>query len=89
MEETKRTRIAICMGSSCFARGNNQTLQQMLDYVKRHGLQDSVELKGLLCKGACSGGPNLEIDGTPYRAVEPGAILQLLDHHLRPPGGPG
>jgi NADH:ubiquinone oxidoreductase subunit E len=84
MEASRRTLISICMGSSCFARGNNRTLQVLREYLRTRQLEDQVDVKGLLCGGGCSQGPNLVIDGMAYHAVQPAALVELLDHHFRP-----
>ncbi len=75
-------RICICMGSSCFARGNGKNTRVLKEYVERAGLDSSVELVGLLCEGKCSAGPNLQIDGRTYRGVAPSALETILDHHF-------
>ncbi len=82
MPDSKTVHIQICMGSSCFARGNNRTLQALREYVQTRGLEGAVDIRGLLCGSACSQGPNMVIDGVPYRAVEPGSVEEVLDHHL-------
>jgi len=86
MPDTKSLSISLCLGSSCFARGNNTTLQVVQEYLRTHHLEGQVEVRGLLCKGGCSQGPNMVIDGAAYARVEPSALPALLDHHLRASG---
>lgn len=80
-------RVSVCMGSSCFARGNGQTTRALLRHVKDSKLEDEVELEGLLCEGKCSCGPNLRIDGRIYHGVTPAAVLDLLSHHVKARSG--
>ncbi len=87
VEASRRTQISICMGSSCFARGNNRTLQVLREWLRVRQLDAQVDVRGVLCGGACSDGPNLFIDGKAYHAVEPGAVVELLDHHFRSGSG--
>ncbi len=75
-------RILICMGSSCFARENRENLLLIEEYLKSHGLTDSVHIEGSLCIGECSKGPNLVIDGTMYHGVDPEKINEILDKEL-------
>ncbi|PKN80922.1 MAG: NADH-quinone oxidoreductase subunit F [Candidatus Cloacimonetes bacterium HGW-Cloacimonetes-1] len=75
-------RILICMGSSCFARENRENLRIIEDYLKSHGLTDSVHIDGSLCIGECSKGPNLVIDGTMYHGVDPEKLNEILDKEL-------
>lgn len=46
--------IVICMGSSCFSRGNRGTLEFIEKYLADRGLTDKVkELKGSRCEDRC------------------------------------
>lgn len=58
--------IVICMGSSCFSRGNRGTLEFIEKYLADRGLTDKVELKGSRCEDRCPDGPNVKIGGTIY-----------------------
>jgi NADH:ubiquinone oxidoreductase subunit E len=73
------------MGSSCFARGNCRNLELILEYLEKRGLKAQVEVKGALCEGRCSSGPNLTIDGTDYTQVDPVSVVALLNHHFVKP----
>ncbi len=57
MPEEKR--INICLGSSCFSRGNKDVVMFIKDYLKKHHLEDKVIFKGARCMGNCSNGPNM------------------------------
>lgn len=77
--------ITICMGSSCFSRGNRRNLEVVQDFFKTHRLPPSVELSGHLCEGHCKVGPNIHINGKLYHAVDPIVVLALLNHFVPPP----
>ena len=62
--------IKVCMGSSCFARGNAKNLQLIQKYLAENGLEAEVELTGLRCCDKCSKGPNLTIDGVEYNNID-------------------
>ena len=72
MNQAKR-RIQICMGSSCFSRGNglNAELLQRLE-------TDGAEISGCLCAGLCKDGPIVEVDGVVHRRVEPTTLRDIL-----------
>ncbi len=72
--------IAICMGSSCFSRGNNRNIEVIQGYLASHHLPPAVELTGHLCQGHCQSGPNVSINGKLYHEVDPIVILGLLNH---------
>ncbi len=78
--------IRICMGSSCFARGNRRNLTAITDFIQRRGLDPrSVRIEGCLCESACANGPHVRINGTLYHRVDPSGVVQLLDAHCRHP----
>ncbi|MDO4527395.1 MAG: (2Fe-2S) ferredoxin domain-containing protein [bacterium] len=71
--------VTICMGSSCFSRGNNQNLEVVRAWLAAHGKEAAVELKGCRCGNNCGDGPNLWINGTRYQEVRPETIPALLE----------
>ncbi|MFO7671751.1 MAG: (2Fe-2S) ferredoxin domain-containing protein [Bacteroidales bacterium] len=77
-----RKEIKICMGSSCFSRGNRQTLQVIQHYLKEHHLEGEVILKGNHCLGDCNDGPLLKIGSKVYYQVTSDAILEILENEL-------
>ena len=74
------TNIEICMGSSCFSRGNNRNIEVIQDYLALQKLPPGVELKGHLCQGHCKSGPNVTINGKMYHEVDPIVIIGLMNH---------
>ena len=74
--------IKVCMGSSCFARGNIQNLQLIQNYLKENGLDAEVELVGLRCCDKCSQGTNITIDNVEYHNIAKGTLLDILEKHF-------
>lgn len=71
--------IVICMGSSCFARGNRKNLEVAEKFVAEHGLNVKVELAGSRCEDVCREGPNVRINGVMYSRVDTGTLIDLLN----------
>ena len=76
--------IVVCLGSSCFARGNSENLAIINQHVKTHGLNASIRLTGKLCQDQCKLGPNLTIGGEFYHGVTAARLRELLQQ----PGSP-
>ncbi len=76
--ENRPVEITICMGSSCFARGNGENLEIIENYLAEHRLEACVELAGSRCEGLCAEGPNLIVNGRPFQKVDRGMLLDLL-----------
>ena len=75
--------IQICLGSSCFARGNNKNLQIISKYLKDNNLEAEIELTGLRCCNLCSKGPNTTINGQEDDNVDQGTLIDILDRTFK------
>jgi len=71
--------IVICLGSSCFSRGNKKTVQLIKEYLKNHHLEDKVYFHGNHCYGNCENGPVVKIDDKEYQNITPENIIYLMD----------
>ncbi|MDF1575164.1 MAG: (2Fe-2S) ferredoxin domain-containing protein [Bacteroidales bacterium] len=71
--------IKICLGSSCFSRGNKKTLQVVQKYLKDHQLEREVILKGNHCFSDCNKGPVLKIGSRLYEEVSDENVLAILE----------
>ena len=76
------TEMQICLGSSCFSRGNKEVVAFIRDYLKRNHLEDKVIFRGARCMGHCSNGPNLRINNTIIENVTLGKIEEILEKEL-------
>ncbi|MEE0917349.1 MAG: (2Fe-2S) ferredoxin domain-containing protein [Bacteroidales bacterium] len=77
MEEKRE--IVICLGSSCFARGNNKNLEFIQEYLKVNNLKAKITFKGQLCSQQCSKGPVVIIDGEMYTDVNKTKLMEILN----------
>ena len=74
--------IKICMGSSCYSRGNQENLERIERYLGERQINCVIDLRGSRCAGHCSEGPNIEINGRLFGRVSAETIEQLLDQQL-------
>ncbi len=58
----QRIEMQICLGSSCFSRGNKEVVIFIRDYLKKNHLDDRIVFRGARCMGLCSNGPNMKIN---------------------------
>lgn len=72
------TKITVCMGSSCFARGNDKNLEFIENYIKDNNLNADIELCGARCEGKCATGPNIIVNGVEYHEVDEEKIKEIL-----------
>lgn len=75
-------KIVICMGSSCFARGNRSHLALIEAFLAERGLDAAVSVEGSHCEQQCAEGPNLRIDDARYHHLDAGTLLDILQAHF-------
>ena len=74
--------ITVCMGSSCFSRGNATNAEVIQRFLTERNLTNKVTVKGCLCENDCKNGPNIRIDGKLFTDVSPEGLEDLLLHEL-------
>jgi NADH:ubiquinone oxidoreductase subunit E len=70
--------VVICLGSSCFARGNSQNLAILEEFLQNHKVNAVIRLSGKLCQDDCKLGPNLTVAGETHHEVTPAKLRQIL-----------
>jgi len=78
----KSIEMQICLGSSCFSRGNKDVVMFIRDYIRKNHLDDKVIFKGVRCMGHCSNGPSLNINGVVIEGVTLSKIESILEKEL-------
>lgn len=73
-----KIKITVCMGSSCFARGNQQNLAFIEAFMKAHELEADIDLAGARCENNCAIGPNISINGVEYHGVDEKKLEEIL-----------
>lgn len=72
----------ICLGSSCFSRGNKEVVLFIKEYLKKNHLEDKVTFKGARCFGHCSEGPVLVINNRIIEKINISQIEKILEDEL-------
>lgn len=79
---THKKELKMCLGSSCFARGNKEILKVVKAFVLKHGLDKTIDFRGSHCFNKCQDGPNLTIDGKFYHGINIDNIEDILKENL-------
>ena len=77
--EIKKKEVVICLGSSCFARGNKQLVIIVNDYLRDRNLLNEVRFHGERCFGECAAGPSLKLDGIIKERLDEDSVINILD----------
>lgn len=75
---SNKTEVVICLGSSCFSRGNKKLLQVISNYIKEKGIQDRIHFHGGHCFGSCAEGPILKVNDKIYTEVDELKVMEIL-----------
>ncbi len=79
MVDQKKVEIRICLGSSCFSRGNRTILQDINKFIEAKQVKDRVFFHGAHCFGDCNDGPKVEVNGKLYNKVTPAIVIDILN----------
>ena len=77
-------KMTICIGSSCFARGNAANVKIVEDFITQRGLSDEldIELSGGLCTDNCPDGPVVVVNEKIYKHVNADVMQEILEYYF-------
>ncbi|NDW13751.1 (2Fe-2S) ferredoxin domain-containing protein [Bacteroides sp. 214] len=78
----KKRSIKICLGSSCFSRGNKANLEAIKAFIVEKKLEVTIEFSGCLCMDKCNRGPVIIIDETEYETVSLSGLHKILQEEF-------
>ena len=73
--------ITVCMGKSCYVRGNQENLIYIESFLKQRGLDVRVDLRGQRCGESCESGPHITVGNWVYSDVTLVKLKGLLVKH--------
>jgi len=79
----QRIEMQICLGSSCFSRGNRDVVAFIREYLRKNHLEDKIVFRGARCMDLCSNGPNLRINEKIIEGVTLSKIECILEKEFR------
>ncbi len=75
--------IELCLGSSCYCRGNGGIRAGLPDLIARRGWHESVSIKGCLCRESCAKGPMVFLNGVANVVHNISELEKLIEIELR------
>ena len=70
--------IKVCMGSACFAKGNQENLEFIKEYIDTNNIGAKVMIVGALCENKCDKGPRIYINDVEYEEMTIEKLETLL-----------
>ncbi len=77
-----KKQIVICMGSSCFSRGNDRNLEIIEAFIAEHKMEHQIDLRGARCEDSCDRGPILKIDDKVFFHANKADLIKILEEQL-------
>lgn len=56
-----RLLISVCVGTSCYLRGSQKLLEEIMKFVKDRRMEDKIEVRATFCFEACQQGPTVRM----------------------------
>jgi len=56
--------VSVCVGTSCFVRGSQALLEQLMERIQSQGLQEQVDVEATFCFEKCDRGPSVRVGET-------------------------
>jgi len=79
--------VTVCVGSSCHIKGAREVIMRFNELLKKHGLEQDVELKGSFCMERCGEGVNWQIDDEPFSSDSAESALETFRTRILEPRG--
>lgn len=70
--------LTICLGSSCFTRGNRFLVHEIQKFISDNNLEKDIDFKGARCFGNCKDGPFCKINDTLYQINNIDDLKQII-----------
>lgn len=79
-----RSTVLVCSGTGCSSAGSEGVSDTLKKEIKKHGLEDEVEVVQTGCHGLCAMGPIVIVypDGTYYSRIRPNDVPRIVEEHL-------
>ncbi len=59
--ESPSLEVGVCFGTSCFLKGSQKILGELLDHVYDEGLEKQISVKASFCFEGCTHSPNIKV----------------------------
>lgn len=82
MENNEQIDIVVCMGSSCFVRGNKKNLEYIEGLIEKDDLNIKLELSGNRCEKKCDRGPNIIINNKIHNNITKSELEKIFSGFL-------
>jgi NADH-quinone oxidoreductase subunit G len=76
--------VNVCVGTSCFLKGSQKLLREILDYLKINGFDRTVNVGASFCFEKCDRGPTVRVGELVIERCSSEAAISAIDRHVGP-----
>lgn len=76
-----KTKITVCIGSSCHLKGSRQVIDELQKLIKENNLEEKFELCGAFCMKNCVNGVSVKIGDEIY-SVKPETAKEFFNSQI-------
>ncbi|MGB8261066.1 MAG: NADH-dependent [FeFe] hydrogenase, group A6 [Terracidiphilus sp.] len=77
-----KTKMSVCLGTNCYLKGSQETLNTVLRHAQETGLENRIEVRAAFCLEQCEHGPNATIDGEHIPHCTAEKAIELLNSRI-------
>lgn len=81
--KSEKVSVKVCVGTSCFLRGSQAVLRDILAEVEREGLSDFVDVSATFCSEQCDKGPTVHIGGVTIHKADVNQVMALVKPKIK------
>ena len=74
--------VNVCFGTSCYVRGSQEIIKDVLDHMAANNLNDRVAVKASFCFERCGRGPTVQIGDKVIEKCTPEIALEEINSRL-------
>ncbi|GHT27019.1 iron hydrogenase [Planctomycetales bacterium] len=75
-------RVSVCVGTNCYARGSQNVLKKVEDYIQEQSIGHLIKLEASFCTEHCGKGPNVYVGDKLLSKAAPEAVIEEIKKQL-------
>lgn len=79
-----RLDVNVCVGTSCFLKGSQKLLHEILNYLRVNGLDRAVSVGASFCFEKCDRGPTVRVGELVIERCTPEAAISAIERQIEP-----
>ncbi|QTA38538.1 iron hydrogenase small subunit [Thermosipho ferrireducens] len=83
IDESEKTTVKICLGTSCYSKGSYEILSELIDLTNKEKWAKNIEIKGTFCVENCGKAPNVVVNDRIISEANIQKIKEVLEENVK------